>query len=145
MKKQLARLKAFLCDHGACTPKTQESTYRFPFCAAFLKPCDKLQHPDQTLLSTGEHLPICRIEDCKTQTRQKVPILEYAKMRDVSLNSAMFEFLFNRGKIGSRTISYPELTKLYAEHLVAIAEDNVIIHAQEFFEEAETDTTRNRS
>ena len=58
-------------------------------------------------------------------------------MRDVSLNSVMFELLFDRGRIGSRTILYPELTKLYAEHFVALAEDNVIIQAQEFFEETD--------
>jgi hypothetical protein len=134
MKKQLARLKAFLCDNEACTAMQDESTYRFPFCAAFLKPCDKLQRPEQKLISSGEHVPICRIDECKSYTRKRTPILERAKIRTISLNSYMFEFLFNRGKIGSRMISYPELVDLYQTHLVDLAEDNVVIHAQEFQE-----------
>ena len=135
MKKQLARLKAFLCDNDACTPSEGESTYRFPFCAAFLKPCDKLQRPEQKLLSSGDHVPICRIDECTSYTRQRTPVLERENMRELALNSYIFEFLFNRGKIGSRMIAYPELVNLYKTHLVALAEDSVVIHAQEFRED----------
>jgi hypothetical protein len=137
LHRQLSRLKAFLCDNGACAAGSEESTYRFPFCAAFLKPCDKLQHPDQALVSSGEHLPICMIDKYKSKTKQRAAVLEYANIHDVSLNSAMFELLFNRGKIGSRTIPYFELAKLYAKHLVERDEDSVIIHAQEFAEQTQ--------
>jgi len=132
MTRQLARLKAFLCDNGACTQAQPNSAYRFPFCAAFIKPTDKLQRPDQKLLSSGEHLPICQIGQCKTRSRNGAMVLEYEKIREISLNSMIFEILLNRGKIGSRMIPYPELTNLYSDHIPTLSEDNVVIHAQEF-------------
>jgi hypothetical protein len=132
MMKQLSRLKVFLCDSGACMPSPEEDTYRFPFCAAFLKPCDKLQNADQKLLSSGEHIPLCRIEEIKTKTKRGVPNLESEKVLKTSLNSAMFEILFTRGKIGSRHISYPDLKKLYADNLVSLSEDSVVVQSQEF-------------
>ena len=58
-------------------------------------------------------------------------ILDYQNMRDTSLNSMIFEILLNRGKIGSRMVSYHELTRLYSDHIPALSEDNVVIHAQE--------------
>ena len=132
MEEQLKRLKAFTCNKDVCEQSTDVDTYRFPCCAAFLRPTDKLQKVDQKYSSTGEHLPICKIDGCKSITTRGAPILEYKKMRDVSLNSEMFEYLFNKGKIGSRMLNYSELSALYADFLVSSSEDNVVIHAQEF-------------
>jgi hypothetical protein len=133
MTRQIGRLKKFLCDNGACT-RTDQTAYRFPFCAAFLKPTDKLQSPDQQLISSGEHLPLCQIDACKSVSDRGASVLDYDNMRDISLNSLMFDLLFNRRKIGSRTFTYPELTKLYADHIESLTEDNVVIHAQEIHE-----------
>jgi hypothetical protein len=44
----------------------------------------------------------------------------------------MFEQLFNKGKIGSRVLSYEELTKFYEQHQVDSKENTVVIYAQEF-------------
>lgn len=130
--EQLAKLNKFMCANGMCGQDKSDNTYRFPCCAAFLRPTDKLQKTDQKYFSSGEHLPICRIDECKTETVRGKPALEYRKMHNVSLNSEMFEYLFNRGKIGSRLLSYDELKKLYADYLIESAEDNVVIYAQEF-------------
>ena len=54
-------------------------------------------------------------------------VLEYGKIREMSLNSMIFEILLNRGKIGSRMIPYSELTNLYSDHILALSEDNVVI------------------
>lgn len=132
MIKQLERLNKFMCENGMCSQDKPDNTYRFPCCAAFLRPTDKLQKADQKYFSTGEHLPICRIGECKTETVRGKPALEYHKMRNVSLSSEMFEYLFNKGKIGSRLLGYDELKKLYADYLIESAEDNVVIYAQEF-------------
>lgn len=132
MKEQLARLRGFICENGLCFQETTKNAYRFPWCAAFLRPTDKLQRADQKFISTGEHLPICRIDDCKTETNRGAVILQYEDMRESSLSTEPFEYLFNNGKIGSRMLSYPELEKLYAEYSITSAEDSVVIYAQEF-------------
>lgn len=132
MQSQLTRLKMFTCDKKICDQPEIANTYRFPCCAGFLRPTDKLQRADQSFVSTGEHIPICRIDDCKSESVQGKPILEYKKMRAISLSSEMFEQLFNKEKIGSRLLTYAELKELYAEHKVAADEDTVIIYAQEF-------------
>lgn len=134
MINQLAKLNKFVCENGMCRHDKSDNTYRFPCCAAFLRPTDKLQKTDQKYFSSGEHLPICKIDECKTETVTGKPALEYHKMRNVSLNSEMFEYLFNKGKIGSRLLSYEELKKLYTNYLIESAEDNVVIYAQEFAE-----------
>lgn len=132
MQKQLARLKSFTCEKNICSQLKSSNTYRFPCCAGFLRPTDKLQRADQSFVSTGEHLPICHIGDCKSVGVHGAPILEYKKMRDISLSSEMFEQLFNKGKIGSRMLTYLELQELYAAHQIAADEDTVVIYAQEF-------------
>lgn len=132
MQTQLARLKKFTCDKSICNQPPTENSYRFPCCAGFLRPTDRLQRADQGFVSSGEHLPICRIDECKTVSTRGVDILEYTKMRDVSLSSEMFEQLFNKAKIGSRLLTYDELQKLYEEHQVSADEDTVVIYAQEF-------------
>ena len=130
--EQLAKLNKFMCANGMCSQDKSDNTYRFPCCAAFLRPTDKLQKTDQKYFSSGEHLPICRINECKTETVRGKPALEYNKMREVSLSSEMFEYLFNKGKIGSRLLGYDELKQLYADYVIESAEDNVVIYAQEF-------------
>jgi hypothetical protein len=93
IEKQLERLKGFICGSDVCVQTDGENTYRFPCCAAFLRPTDKLQKVDQKYISTGEHLPICKVEDCKTVTARGATILQYKNIREVSLNSEMFEYL----------------------------------------------------
>ncbi|MBR7791329.1 hypothetical protein KDM87_01865 [Undibacterium sp. FT147W] len=132
MLGQIDRLRAFTCEDQVCEPDDTTNPFRFPCCAAFLRPTDKLQRPDQSFMSTGEHIPLCRISDaCSKSTRGK-PQLEYKKMRDISLSSEMFEQLFNKGKIGSRYLTYSELTDIYTQNAIAEDENTVIIYAQEF-------------
>jgi hypothetical protein len=137
MLGQINRLRAFTCEDQVCESDESTNPFRFPCCAAFLRPTDKLQRPDQSFVSTGEHIPLCRIEDACTLSARGKPQLEYKRMRDVSLSSEMFEQLFNKGKIGSRYLTYPELTELYSQKSVAEDESTVVIYAQEFSDIAE--------
>lgn len=132
MLEQLERLKKFTCDKNICEPAGEENSFRFPCCAAFIRPTDKLQRADQKFISSGEHLPICRIDECKSSGARGASMLEYKKIQNTSLSSEMFEQLFNKGKIGSRMISYSELQKLYRENEIAADENTVVIYAQEF-------------
>lgn len=132
IQKQLGRLNKFICERRLCQDTTADIAYRFPFCAAFLRPTDKLQRADQKYVSTGEHLPICRIKDCTRITERGAELLEYNSVKSIALSSEVFEYLFNKGKVGSRSLTYTELTSLYKEYAIAASEDTVIIHAQEF-------------
>jgi len=132
MKEQLKRMKDFTCSNKICTANKADNTYRFPCCSAFLRPTDRLQNPDQKFLSTGEHIPICRINDCKTKGLKGAPILEYDRIKEVSLSAELFEELFNRGKIGSRELTPDELKNFYTSASIIDTSDTVIIYAQEF-------------
>ncbi|MBJ8363550.1 hypothetical protein I6M76_13175 [Citrobacter cronae] len=132
MKTQIDKMKKFTCGNDICVHQEGDNTYRFPCCAGFLRPTDKLQHADQKFISTGEHLPICRINDYKSKGRQGGEFLEYDKIKEVSLSAELFEELFNRGKIGSRELSCDELEILYQNASVIDAHDTVVIYAQEF-------------
>ncbi|AIR85334.1 hypothetical protein [Pantoea rwandensis] len=131
MLSQIDKMKKFLCDKDACCAGGGDQRYRFPFCSAFIRPTDKLQKADQKLISYGEHLPICSIQDCLTLGPKGGVLLEYDSFKDVSLSSEMFEVLFNRGKIGSRSFSYNEIELMYEQVKVTDYGDRVIIYAQE--------------
>lgn len=137
MLGQLDRLRKFTCDESICTQQPNSNSYRFPCCASFLRPTDKLQKADQGFISSGQHLPICRIDECKSFGERGSPILEYKNMRDISLSGEMFEGLFNTGKIGSRRLGYGELQRLYEAYEVESDESTVVIYAQEFADNAE--------
>lgn len=59
-------------------------------------------------------------------------MLNYKKIKEISLSSELFEDLFNRGKIGSRGLTAEELESLYEEASVIDSTDTVVIYAQEF-------------
>lgn len=131
MLGQIDKMKTFLCDRTICDSALNEHGYRFPCCAAFIRPTDKLQKADQKFLSTGEHLPICKIEDCTTKGERGASVLEYERIKEISLSSEIFEFLFNKGKIGSREMAYSELVDLYSDFLDEASKERVIVYAQE--------------
>lgn len=132
MIDQIGKMKIFLCDNEICKSKGGGSDYRFPCCSAFLRPTDKLQRVDQKFLSKGEHIPICKIDECASEGPRGGKLLEYKNMRDVALSNEAFEFLFNKGKIGSDWMSQDDLHKLYSGAFVDAGSDRVVIYAQEF-------------
>ena len=129
---QLDRLKCFTCDQKLCNDPSVERPYRFPHCSAFIRPTDKLQSADQKLISRGEHLPVCEIERCKSPSRSGSFKLEYDKIKPTSLTSELFEHMFNRGKIGSRPLSYEELEEIYRNSSVIDNSESVVVYAQEY-------------
>ncbi len=132
MLKQLERMKKFLCGKGVCRCDEHQQ-YRFPCCSAFLRPTDKLQNPNQKFISTGEHLPICKIDNCLTKTPRGANILEYKNIKATSLSHEMFEKLFNQRKIGSKPLSLFELGELYKDSSIISDNDNrMLLYAQEY-------------
>lgn len=132
MQEQIRKLREFLCQRNICESRNETNSYRFPCCSAFLRPTDKLQKPHQKFMSSGEHIPICKIDKCTRNGARGGVILEYDNMREVSLSNETFEFLFNKGKIGSDYLTYDELLKLYTGALIEASHESVVIYAQEF-------------
>ncbi|MEF5118589.1 hypothetical protein U9X88_14650 [Escherichia coli] len=132
MNEQIEKLKLFFCKKSICDSGNSQIQYRFPCCSAFIRPTDKLQSADQKLMSTGEHLPICKIDECTSTGNRGAKLLEYNKIKDISLSNESFEFLFNTGKIGSRNLTYNELSQLYSNFLQESSLSRVMIYAQAF-------------
>ncbi|WP_370978763.1 hypothetical protein [Agaribacterium sp. ZY112] len=132
MMGQIDKMKNFTCSQNICSQNASDNTYRFPCCSGFLRPTDKLQNADQKFISSGEHLPICKIEECKSIGKKGGELLEYENMKEVSLSTELFEELFNRGKIGSKELTFDELQELYEDASVIDSNDTVVIYAQEF-------------
>lgn len=105
--------------------------FRFPYCAAFFRPTDKLQSASQELRSSGEHIPVCMIDGLIKVGPRGGKNLEYEEIRRVSLNHLVFEDLFCNGKIGSRTLSMEELAELY-DGILENGEGKLVVHAQQF-------------
>ncbi len=132
MQDQLSKMKQFLCDKKKCDFGKSVGNYRFPCCAAFLRPTDKLQNPNQKLVSRGEHIPICRIENCQSIGERGAKLLEYEHMRKESLPAEVFEHLFNSGQLGSDWMQQDELYELYGDALLEASADRVVVYVQEF-------------
>jgi hypothetical protein len=133
MQRQLTRMKAFFCDTGVCQATSKDQFFRFPHCSAFLRPTDRLQDPSQRLASSGEHIPICEIAKIKSAGPRGADVLSYEKIRESSLSQDEFQGLFTTGKLGSRTLTYQELTDLY-RRLDLSDPERLLIHAQDFEE-----------
>lgn len=136
MQGQIQRLRRFVCENELCKADTGDSkSFRFPHCAAFLRPTDRLQRSDQHFMSSGEHLPICKIDACTTLTDNDASVLKYSAIRNTSVSGESFEYLFSAGKLGSRILTYDELTALYMKSEMLSDEEHVVIYAQEFPDE----------
>lgn len=132
MQEQIKRMKGFLCDKDICKNRGEIRQYRFPCCSAFLRPTDKLQSPNQAFISTGEHLPICYLNECESTSLRGARVLEYENIRNISLSHEMFEELFSQGKIGSKPLSLEELAILYEDSSIISKKDRVLLYAQEY-------------
>jgi hypothetical protein len=134
LAEQLEKMRNFTCESSLCENYLQNEAFRFPYCTAFLRPTDKLQKPDQKFISSGEHIPICKIQACATNNERGNPVIEYKKIRPTSLSGEAFEYLFTANKIGSRKLEYDELERLYEKFKVSASNDQIVIHAQEVVE-----------
>jgi hypothetical protein len=131
LNKQLDKLRKSTCDKGLCKCTTQNKGFRFPFCTSFLRPTDALQSVDQNLISSGEHIPICLLDQLKSTGSRGGKFIDYKGIKEHSISGLLFEELFNRGKIGSKPFSYYELEEYYKNLDLIESGGSVIIYAQE--------------
>jgi len=134
LEDQLARLKQTFCEGGLCTSSDQSKrrdAYRLPYCAAFLRPTDKLQDQNSQLVSTGIHVPVCVVNRL-SGGKDEVKKIERKRLRGESLSQGIFGELFNYNMCGSRWLTFKELGRFYEVHGVIRERDTISIHAQEF-------------
>ncbi len=132
---QMEKLHRVLCDKNFCSPPDTDkdrTRFRLPYCAAFLRPTDKLQEPGSRLISSGLHIPVCRALASTVSTNQGGEKIERKIIRSESISHKVFEEMFNVRILGTRWLTYDELWSLYSEHNILRPEEKVIIHGQEF-------------
>ncbi len=131
---QLQRLSSVSCEQELCNCPNFEQPpkgYRLPYCAAFLRPTDRLQRPDATLVSSGTHVPVCVARTVSLESTGG-RALRRDPLRGRSVSQRLFEELFNRGMLGSRWLPYQEIEALYREHRILDSDQRIIVYAQEF-------------
>jgi hypothetical protein len=135
LERQLARLHQVFCDNDLCkehAASKRKDAYRLPYCAAFLRPTDKLQCPDSRLISSGYHIPICVVNRLWQDTRRGGKRLSSRAFRSEAVTHRVFEELFNTNMLGSRWLTYEELERLYHEHGLLYVDEHIVVHAQDF-------------
>lgn len=136
--QQIKKLEKCFCDQKFCTDGKGSNfsleKFRMPFCVAFLRPTDKLQNP-RNLITSGFHLPICKIEKIK-EYGYRNEIIRWEQLKNTAINSYTFEELFNAEMVGSRWLEVSELERFYQHSGVLEDSQNLIIHAQDMSTES---------
>lgn len=141
LENQLTRLQEYFCGGIFCFSGKCESPrkqYRMPYCTAFLRPTDRLQSRDARLISTGYHIPVCKISTLKRTTQQSEKCLDRNDLWGTSLTPRPFQELFNKGMVGSIEVPVKDLDEFYRNISLFDERDSVIIHAQEFTAKSQT-------
>lgn len=135
MDAQLHKLMGIGCRGQFClSPEGDHDgkSYRFPYCSVFLRPTDRLQDPDAKLVSSGMHMPLCRVHKSWSITERGAKVLTRDAIERQSVSHAVFEYLFSTSLLGSRELEWSMLEKYYEEWGLLDGDDRLVLHAQEF-------------
>ncbi len=127
---QIDKMTINLCKSGLCDADdlTNSVFYRFPHCSAFLRPTSKVYRPDSTMVSSGQHVPICEVIKIKNSENK----LTKENISDKSVSFNIFEELFIDGFLGSRWITIDQLEQFYSAKNITADVNRIRVHAQEF-------------
>ena len=133
--RQIDKLQACVCNADVCAaPKGgahSRAPYRLPCCTAFLRPTDKLQSPDQRLVSRGLHVPLCAAVEAISSRRKGGEVIRRVDVNGQALSQRVFEELFNRGMLGSRPLTIPEVQEFYRGNSILHPTDHLLIQVQD--------------
>ena len=130
---QMEKMHLTLCENGYCKKPDKENIiekYRFPYCCGFLRPTDKLQNNESKMISSGLHLPICRVIELSKESGK----LEKKELKHNTLNHKHFEELFNLNIIGSRWLNVDEVEGFYKKKNIIQNTSTIKIYAREMIE-----------
>ncbi|MEM6831549.1 MAG: hypothetical protein AAF551_13645 [Bacteroidota bacterium] len=134
LASQLKKMSNNLCENKFCLSESGQlatGEFRFPYCTAFLRPTDKLQQVNSSFISSGLHIPICKINSVLEESTNGNKILRKTNMKETSISQKHFEDGFIHNQIGSRWLDSDEVEKLYQEHRILESDERIILHAQE--------------
>lgn len=136
LTKQIDKLSNNICESGYCLSKVgknHSTGFRLPYCASFLRPTDRKQSEDSSLITNGIHCPICRIQKIK-ETQKSIKKNE---IRDLSIGHTIFEEMFIYNMLGSRWVDIDKLEEFYDSIGVDNEMDSIRVHVQEVYVEPE--------
>ena len=131
LEAQMLKLKSHLCDKNFCDQPARlkgQLDYRFPYCCAYIRPTDKLQHSDSKMISQGIHIPLCSAFQIKNEHGNKI---EKSQIRHSTITHEIFENLFNHYFIGSRWMPITEIETFYRERQVLEPKQTLKLYAKE--------------
>lgn len=135
VRRQMDKLQNCVCHADLCTASNSQpysrSPYRMPCCTAFLRPTDKLQSPDQRLVSRGLHVPLCAALEAVSSRRKGGNVIRRADISGQSVSQRVFEELFNRGMLGSRLLTLREVQEFYRRNSILHPTDHLLIQVQD--------------
>lgn len=128
LMSQLQRLENCFCKQVSCKENTLKAyqSFRFPSCAAFLRPTFKLQTKDSSILSRGYYMPICAVQ---ALWNDKLPIGEDSLKKQV-VRQSVFETLFTQNLLGSRWLNYQDLDQSYKMQGILEYSETAVVHMQ---------------
>lgn len=132
---QLNKLKKTLCDCSYCDyNKSGDRQFKFPPCAGFLRPTDKLQNNNSKMISSGVHIPVCKALEISESSKK----LEKKHLRREYPNHYIFERLFNLDLVGSDWYEIHELEELYKNSEIMNSTETLKIYTTEFIDSKNT-------
>lgn len=138
---QIEKMRKNFCESGLCeTPIFSDyaSSRIASFCAGFLRLTSRLQKVDSNLLSKGDYIPICKLENFYQKTRtggnklSAGDIQEFIDGRTKPISHGIFEEMVKRNMLGSKAIPINYLESLYEKFSILEPNQKIIIHAQDF-------------
>lgn len=131
LRSQLEKMDSCLCKAGHCSDasgRKSNDSFRFPFCAGFLRPTSKIQDANSKLVTSGIHVPAC-LANRLAQTSVKI---DKPGIAQSYISHHVFEEAFNTNILGSKWIDLDDLKKFYEDKGILSYTDRIRIHAQQF-------------
>jgi hypothetical protein len=131
-EKQYMRLDGATCKSYLCNPEmVPYRTFRLPNCTAFVRPTDRLQEPNSMLHSSSLHIPICVIKESWRPNQKGGKSIRRPQIESRSLSHKTFGELFDNCMVGSKEITWDQMTTLYQGFGIFESDDRVYVHVQD--------------
>ncbi|WP_435016712.1 hypothetical protein TA3x_004286 [Tundrisphaera sp. TA3] len=129
---QINRMTNAACKNRLCSmDNVAYTSYRLPNCAAFVRPTDRLKEPTSKTVSSSLHIPICVMNESWQPNKNKGKSIKREYVRNRSLSHRTFGELFEYGMVGSKQITWDEMTEIYKSYGIFNVTERVMIHMQD--------------
>jgi len=134
---QLDKLETHICKGNFCRNmkgNNYSEDYRLPYCSAFLRPTDEKQGNETALITSGFHIPVCKVINIKNEPQVKIT---KSGIKERSISHGIFEEMFVNNLLGSRWMSFDELQSFYDKIAIESNLNSIRLHVQEISIESE--------